>query len=347
MILILGYSLVSAAWLGSTPTAGDGVALSSDVESGAISQDFNGGDIVSISLFLEQDSDAALFGAELVVEVASSDLLVRSVAFSRSLSEALGDDSAVLPGRRFTATRTQQLRAINRSLGTNGAPIHFATVELEVVDGQGFESALIVKARGALVGRLPESTTVLGNPSRGNGWGEGRIEIVNTRPPDPSLGTPMQPQSVDRTPWTVQQTAASLQVRPVSGLLPVTVLAPNTAYEIHYAAGASANGFDLVITADSAESGPEVDPAGTESWDGLSIMDLSSADAAEGTPVRQAISGDLLDATGNSERGSGNLLCNFTTGAAGSVTFDLRLYDIAPAQRLTVEMPATAEFTVE
>ena len=65
--------------------------------------------------------------------------------------------------------------------------------------------------------------------------------------------------------------------------------------------------------------------------------------------VRQVISGDIGpgDAPVADSAAPAGALCRFVTGGPGTLQLDLRLYSTQPDLRLTVEMPATAEFQIE
>jgi hypothetical protein len=326
------------------------VRLTSDAPSGAMADVFSSGDLLSIDFYLFQDADAPLFGAEFSVTAATGDLRIRSVTFNPAFSAVLGEESAATPNASSNgaveAARVQPLGGINQNLGADGSPVHFATVELEVLTDAPFESALIVRARGALVGEIPDSTIVLGNPSGEDGWGVGRIEIVNS---SDGAGDQATGEQVN---WTGEQASAEIEIRPASGGAAVTALAPNTEYEIHYHAGdqgaggsggQGVNGFDLFVTADSA-------PIFDLCWPGAEITDLPALPDPQdpGSPkppaTRWVISADAL---GEFQSRDHEAVCSFTTGPAGWIDLDLRLYSTDPQAREVVEMPASMELTIE
>jgi hypothetical protein len=60
---------------------------------------------------------------------------------------------------------------------------------------------------------------------------------------------------------------------------------------------------------------------------------------------RVAVSADILGDSPSRDREGA--VCSFTTGPAGTLTLDLRLYHTDPQARSTVEMLASAEYVVE
>ena len=124
------------------------------------------GEILPISFSLSTDSDAPLFGVDFEVAAATEDVRIAWADSPPGYFDGLELAGGALPADRFRAVRGQRLGAIDRSLGADGAPVPFVTIGVEVVNPAPFESALEVRAIGALVGRVPQGTSVLGEAPR-------------------------------------------------------------------------------------------------------------------------------------------------------------------------------------
>ena len=249
--------------------------------------------------------------------------------------------------------RVQPLRAIDRTLGTDGAPVPFAMVEVEVVNGGAFQSALTVRATGALVGVIPQATTVLGVTPGGRRRATATIAIVNTQPV-PGLA----PSPGQEDPWTRQTADLALEVRPLGGGDPVTTLAADTAYELHYSAGTSdVNGYALFAIAGlDGQSIAQATPPSTGDWSDTDLfvyMDITDDPSQEwGAPGYEdgyyrydLVSDDLWPCVDSCAAPLGHL-CDFTTEGPGWLTLQLIMYQDDLESRLVVEMEADAEFEV-
>ena len=120
----------------------------------------------------------------------------------------------------------------------------------------------------------------------------------------------------------------TLSVQPVGGGSPLTVLAPNTTYELHYSAGYSrANLYVLAVFADSAAQGWSAASApATGQWASADVFEFN-----QNTPPASGSGPWMTDVAvgfwfgSTSYAGATEHLCTFTTGSAGNVTVELDL----------------------
>ena len=153
--------------------------------------------------------------------------------------------------------------------------------------------------------------------------------------------------------WTVTDAAVAFEVRPLGGRNPVTVLAPNTRYEVWYQADYSDVQYYMlaVLSASTASGFTTAEPASDGDWAGTGDfmwIDLTGDPGgllpAIGYPEGYVMLG-LVGDTGAAGR-EGQLF-RFTTGPAGELTFDLKMGRINEQQRSAVNMEGQARFSVE
>ncbi len=153
--------------------------------------------------------------------------------------------------------------------------------------------------------------------------------------------------------WTVTDAAVTFEVRPLGSRNPVTVLSPNTRYEVRYEADyRDVQYYMLAVLSASTDSGfPVAEPASDGDWAGTGNfmwIDLTGDPGgllpAIGYPEGYSMLG-LVGDTGAAGR-EGQLF-RFTTGPAGELTFHLKMGGINEQQRSAVNMVGQACFGVE
>ena len=320
---------------------GQRVAVTSDIAGNAIERSFEVGDVVPVTFSVNSDGEPAILGVRFQLCCRDDALSIHSISFNPAFSVVLGDAEPVLPASCFRTVRVQPADDVDRTLGANGDPVAFATVELEVLEATDFRSALDVQARCALVGAVPAVTTVLGVESSGRGRARGKVDVANRRP------TPS---------WTEQQAPLTFEVQPVGGGAAVTVLAPNTTYELHYQAGyGHLNCYLLMAVTTSSDQGLSgaAPPAGG-GWSPPEDFGFSDVEAELGHLLEWGPEGDFLthmvyDLWQGTNRHAGprDHLCNFTTQSAGELTLDLFMYWYDRTEHHCVWMRSEAEFLVQ
>ena len=348
-VSILVNVIVTGAVLTAAAEAAQQVTVTADVENDAFEQVFEAGDFVSVPLYVSSKGGAAIFGVDFEAAVTTEAVCIHAVTFNPAFSRTLGQAETTLPAKRYHAVRVQPLATIDRTLGTDGEPVLLATVELEVLQTERFESALEVNTRCALVGAVPEVTTVLGVESVGDAPRRGRIEIANTRPiPEP-----------EPDPWTCEETSLAFEVQPLGGGEPVTVLAPHTTYELHYEAGYKRVDFYILFAvATSADQG-FTDAAPPEAGDWSSAGDFQFVDIEaeldelipapgypEGYYRTHLIVDDFWPDTDRYTGPAGHL-CNFTTDSAGVLNLEFHMEYTDRDQYHHVAMHTQDEFIVQ
>ena len=344
------------------------VFVGCDVADQAVAQEFVASQVVPVTLYASRADGSPIFGVDLDVAVTTPDVRIASVTFDPAFARSLGSGNTELPGAHYHAVRVQPLRNLDRTLGADGAPIPFAMIELEVLNGAAFTSALEITARVALIGAVPETTTVLGVESTSRAPRPGRITIINTAPAAETEGAmlnglnaagPSEGDTPESDPWTTETASLALEVQPLGGGEPLTVLTPDTTYELHYAAGYKRVAwYVLFAVATSADQGFAAVTA-PESGDWSSAGDFSfvNMDAEpdgptaapnypDGTYRQQMASADFWPET-TDYAGSQGHLCNFTTGSTGELNLELYMAWIDEAAFQSVDMQTQVTFVVE
>ena len=334
--------------------------VTADVAQQGVEQVFAAGDHVLITLHVTSTNKTSIFGVDLDVTVTTPDVRIVSVTFAPAFAHSLGAVDAALSGPRVHAVRVQPLRDLDRTLGADGAPIPFATLELEVLNGAAFESALEISARVALIGAVPETATVLGVESTARAPRPGRIAIINTAPSvEPEGAMPNGSNGTEPDPWTTEAASLALEVQPLGGGEPLNVLAPDTTYELHYQTGYERVAwYVLFAVATSADQGfAAVTPAASGDWSAAGDFSFVNMDAESDGPTaapnfldgyyrQQMASADFWPETTEYAGAQGHL-CNFTTGAAGELNLELYMSWIDEAAYHSVDMQTQATFVVE
>jgi len=310
-------------------SAQDLVRIATDLGPNTLDQVFGAGDLAPVTFYVSGDGQAGVFGVDFDIRSVSDDVRIASVTYDPAFPAALRGRDQTFPTLRVHTVRTQRLRRVDRALGARGQPVPFATVELEVLNDANFESALQVEARGTLVGQAPSGTNVLGTVSDEGRAARTAIPVINARP----VPVPPAPD-----PWIVDFAAATMEVRPIGGRLPVSTLAPNTTYELHYDATQGGITGYILFAVGTSEGAPLATAAPPDSgaWSDTGWFTfeplgarLNAAAPAYGYPdglYRYALLGDdLVPGVDTLGRATGHL-CNFTTGEAGLLGLALILY---------------------
>ena len=191
-----------------------------------------------------------------------------------------------------------------------------------------------------------------GGAMGGDGEGEsgaGGIESQDARAESDDADEPPPDESV---PWTWIEAGLAFEVRRVGGGGAVSVLAPHTAYELHYQAEYEAvQGYVLATVGTSPDialtgAKPPARGAWAETgeflWLNL-IEELGAPSPATGYPEGYFFYDLVLD---TAEAGPRGHLCTFTTGSSGELHLLLHMWWSDEARRCTVYMPARARFLV-
>jgi hypothetical protein len=171
-------------------------------------------------------------------------------------------------------------------------------------------------------------------------------------------GSPAPSSAPEPDPWTYEEADLAFEVRPAGGGDPITAMAPNTTYELHYEADCErVNYYDLLVIAASPSQGlTAVVPPSAGDWssaDNFTFVDLEAAFGlllpAPGYPsglYRTHVAYDNFPVDGQSYAGSEGHLCTFTTGSTGTLILELYMDWYDPEEYLSVSMFAATEFTV-
>jgi len=336
------------------------IIVSSDIAGNKIKRSLGVGEIVPVTLYVQSDGNAPVLGMSLDLSCASEAVRIRGVAFNPVFSVVLGRaGEPTLPASHFRTVRAQAARQVDRQLGT-GAPTWFARVELEVVGGTAFESALAVRARGVLLGAPAVTTTVLGTSCANNAPATGRIAIAsgtnNTAAAGAESAVLSDSVASHEPDWTEEQSSVAFEVRPPGGGKPVTTPAPYTTYELWYETPCQRVN-ELVLTVGAASPGAgltDARPASDGPWAGVEAFAFATAGSDGGSvagrdgmavPATHWVDGFWFDGKGYG--GPQGHLCNFTTGSPGKLRFELFMDWTDPGTRQCVWMRSVADYVVD
>jgi len=174
-------------------------------------------------------------------------------------------------------------------------------------------------------------------------------------PPPP----PEEEYEEEYDPWTYVEADVSLEVRPVGGGDPLTVLAPDTTYELHYQAGYDrVNAYVVFAVATSADQGfADAAPPAAGDWSTARDFQFVDIEAelgglvpAHGYPegyfrYQMAYDDFWLDTEGYA--GSQGHLCTFTTQSPGELNLQLYMCWLDNDQFEDAEMYTQAQYVVE
>lgn len=219
---------------------------------------------------------------------------------------------------------------------------------------------------GLRSGEEPSSSitpVVLSEPDTGTGyelyWDNRVIDTtgLHTIGEQPAEGGESQPAGFD--PWTFDEADLAFELQPVGGGDAVNVLAPNTTYELHYAAGVDeVNFYVLAAVATSSSQGlTAVSAPAAGDWSdtgNFQFCDIAS-EYGELVPAPDYPTGyyrtdwaiDEFWPLADGYAGTQGYLCNVTTASSGELNLVLYMDRIDPDEQEIVSMEAHATFTVE
>ncbi len=358
-MLIGVFTLVLA--IGTTAGADPVVTVTAEYDASTFDAVFETGDVLAVALYVSSSSDAPVFGIDLDVSAATDDVQILSATFNPAFARDLTRSPQPLPGPCLRAVRAQPRRNLDRSLGAVDAPVHFATLEVEVLNPEHFESKLVIKARGSLLGAVPGATRLAEAGAAASVDGQIEIPIANSRPmPVASGESDLMRDGFNAPAWTVFEAPLAFEVQPVGGGDPVSALAPETTYEVHYQAGETEiNGYALfAVSADPDVGIVAADPPASGIWAdtglfGFYDMEVALGEASQAPGYaeeycrRQLIADDVASTHTNLRDNSTGHLCNFTTSAApGELTLTLRLFSADVEELESMEMIAETQVDV-
>jgi hypothetical protein len=331
------------------------VHVTPDTGAEPVARPFDSGDIVPISFAVHSANEAGVFGVLVDLRTRSDDIRILSVEFDPPFVKRTGGEEGALPAAHYRCAGVQPRDEVDTAHGAMGGAVPLATVKLEVLCDTGFTSALIVRARGALVGEVCEGTVVHGAfPRPGARFGQARIPICSTRPPapEPEVTPAFMPDSIE-------ESSVTIELVPVGGATPVTELSPNTDYEVHYeAAAAGVTGYVLFGVAELPEQGPSGAAAPDDSF-GASGGDFVVSDpgALAGHPMPAygypegyyrytAISASLWEGADSPYAAAQGQLCTITTGSPGELNLHLYIWWADELHSSLVQMETKAAFIV-
>ena len=354
--------------LASSIAAASCVTISADSIGAASDEPLPVGDIVGLPLTIQTNSPAGICAVDLELTRATDAVRIRSVTFNQAFPVVLLEEPDELPASHYRTIRAQSLTTLNRHLAANGAAISLGTVELEVLADVPVGPALTITAKAATIGRSKPVTVVqvagassatsntatltLGSPMSG-------AQQESEMPNGLNAAGPTEGDSPESDPWTTESASLALEVQPVGGGEPLTVLAPDTTYELHYTAGYERVAwYVLFAVATSADQGfIAVTPAASGDWSSagdFGFVDMSAQpdgpavapNFPAGTYRQQMASADFWPET-TEYAGSQGYLCNFTTGAAGELNLELYMAWFDEAAFYSVDMQAQATYVIE
>ena len=259
---------VSALWAGTVSGAFAGtVTVVADVEADVLDQEFSVGDVITLPLTIEHESTAGVCAIDLELTCASDAVHILSVTINDAFPLALSEEPDEFPALHYHTVRAQRMTALDRTLGAKGAAVNLGTVELEVLTNAPFDSALTVTAKAATIGRNRPRTVI--QPPGVEAVRAGTVGIA-IRHPD--LSVEQEPDEED--PWTWEEASLALEVQPLGGGEPVTVLAPHTTYELHYQAGCERVDFYILFAVGTSADQGFTDAVPPEAGDWASSGDF-------------------------------------------------------------------------
>ncbi len=315
------------------------VELSVDGAGGAIVRHFVAGDVVPVTMSVCSREDAAVLGVELGLGCKDDSIRIRDVEVNPVFGTPLGNASLSLPAQRCRLVRVQTPGSFDPNAGSGDAPEWLARVEVEIMEDGPFRSALTYWGRGVAAGRRPRDAA---SPRENSGT----IAIIN-RP---------------RNPWSVESEVVVVEVQPLGGGAPLGVLAPDTTYELHYAANVGQI-HDYMAYAGSTDDtvgivGGSAPPQGYWSDKGLWYHDAGPGESLglpddetgvfpNGYLRRQAITSELDSYAPNGSAGHRGHLFNFTTGSQpGDIGLELHFFWNDRAAKRIIEMDTLEVLTI-
>lgn len=332
------------------------IAVTADIEGDQIESNFATGDIVPLTLLIE-GGDAGVLGVSLELRCASEAIRLRSVTLNPALSDTLGRAAEmVLPGCCYRTVRVQPPMQVDRAFA-KGVAVWLARLEIEVLQSASFETALEVRAHGALSDAIKSATTVFGTLTPSERATVGRITIRNTAPSDAMAvaGLDGANAAVNNSQWKEDESTLTFEIQPAGGGTPVAQLAPHTSYELHYFAGTKQVNSALVCVAAPSIHGGLANAAAPPSgaWatpESFEYLPRASEMASMPWGPDGFLLTDVLSSFWQTVEGSAGPdghLCDFTTGAAGPLHFDVIMDWIETTTNHTVSMQAAADYSVE
>jgi hypothetical protein len=137
------------------------VSFTANVADRSVEAAYEMGDVVPVTFYIYSQGTAGIVGMEFELAALSDDVLIHDITFAPAFSEVMGRPEPVFPVSRFKTVRVQALADFDPILGAQGAPVPFATVELEMLTDRSIPSALSITARGTLTDGAAERTTVI------------------------------------------------------------------------------------------------------------------------------------------------------------------------------------------
>lgn len=318
------------------------VAITSDAVNSEVADTFTAGEVVPITLFVKGAQDSPIVGVSLELACGTDAVRIQDVTFNPAFGLALGEvESSSLPGSTYRGVRVQSPVELDQDLGAGDAS-WLARVDVEIMNSNAFESFLSVKAHAVELGARRGRTSVLGRAPQPASRADGRIVIRNT-------------SAAPAEQWTEAESSVAMEVRPLGGGEPVTVLSPNSTYELHYRTPSDkVNGFLLSVSgavgtgldsAVAAPSGPWANPERFEHLDTEAAEGLRETWDSEGSYLLDLVGGFWT--TQEDFAASQGHLCNFTSSETGSLRFDLFMDWTDPESHEFVWMRAQADYTVQ
>ncbi len=337
---------------------GDVSGASVDVYSNATESTLSGEYAVSqtidLPLYPSTPGEVAIFGADVSLRCKSDDFRIAGVVAHAPFVLTTQPGAPALPAKNYHFAAAQPELILDDALGILDTATPLATITLEILNGEAFESNLEIKAQGALVGVSPDLSYVHGLHSEQTPQGgKACIRITNT------TALPAQP-ATDPLPDLPEYTApAGIALYEIDGTQPVHDLTANTTYELHVSTGADAiSGYVLFCISEYAdECITAATPAGEGAWSAtglFSTIDLTTL-SEEPIPAFDYPTGFfrrtmISDGIASGERGttgpSDSYLCKITTGAAGELSLDLFVDYLDLTNGEWITMQTSADFDV-
>jgi hypothetical protein len=355
-------TVLAALLIPSMAEAGPGLVVSTDAEAGRIERSLAVDDIVPVTFFISSENGDTVLGVDFSLACASEHLRIHAVEFNSMFPFALGDEAA-LPASRFRTFRVRSPAEADERPAGSDTPVWFARVDLEVLAAGSFESALSFSARGVLARRGGDGPRPDGTP-RGRTPVCGTVTIVNrpSEAPDPPRPDEEAEESTpEAEEWTTDTAEVMLEVRLLGGGDPLTELAPDTTYEVHYQAGHSeVTGYAVFAVSPSPDIGFTAASApATGDWSDTGFFGFYDLEQPGGAPVpapgsspgyarRQMVTDDIVPPAEDDFAGASGHLCNIATSATpGQVDLEVFVWWDDLGEHKVVEMTTRAQFTVE
>jgi len=209
---------------------------------------YSAGDVITVPLALNSP-DSRIAAVELEVHCPADAVQINGVEFDDAFPLVLSKNGAALPAQRYSAVRGQAIDDVLQPNAVAGGDQPFATISVEILTDKPFQAAVEITVRAAVAGRRQPATLIRTTDGRESASGTIRIPITSRGAIDGGAvsnldGPAFSPSSFlpgtngTFVPLVLLPTdSVAVEIRPVGGGRPTTILEADTEYELHFDAG--------------------------------------------------------------------------------------------------------------